>query len=74
MRVSTKGQVTIPSSIRQKLGILPYTEVIFSIKGNEVILKKDPTVKKRGKDLLKKLTGKASVKMSTEQIMNLTRS
>ena len=43
MRVTTKGQVTIPQHIREKLGITPATEVdfveeegrIFSIKRKE---------------------------------------
>jgi AbrB family looped-hinge helix DNA binding protein len=29
MRVTTKGQVTIPLSIREKLGIVPHSEVEF---------------------------------------------
>ena len=29
MRVTTKGQVTIPQNIREKLGILPATEIDF---------------------------------------------
>ena len=29
MRVTTKGQVTIPQNIREKLGITPTTEVDF---------------------------------------------
>ena len=29
MRISTKGQVTIPNEIRIKLGMLPLTEVDF---------------------------------------------
>jgi AbrB family looped-hinge helix DNA binding protein len=34
MRVTSKGQVTIPLAIRRKLGILPHTEVEFEIQGN----------------------------------------
>jgi antitoxin PrlF len=29
MRVTTKGQVTIPRSIREKLGIIPETDIDF---------------------------------------------
>ena len=29
MRITTKGQVTIPQAIREELGLLPGTEVTF---------------------------------------------
>ena len=38
MRVTSKGQVTIPGAIRQKLGIFPQSEVEFVVEGNTVIL------------------------------------
>ena len=31
MRITSKGQVTIPQSIRERLGLLPHTEVEFSV-------------------------------------------
>ena len=31
MRITTKGQVTIPIEIRKKMGLLPETEVEFKI-------------------------------------------
>ncbi len=72
MRVTTKGQVTIPQPIREKLGIKPYTEVSFIEEKGRVYL-----VKKRGGDKttgrFKKLRGKATVKMTTNEIMSLTR-
>ena len=43
MRVTTKGQVTIPQHIREKLGIMPSTEIDFVEKGDRVYL-----VKKKG--------------------------
>ena len=36
MRVTTKGQVTIPVKIREKLGITPETEVDFLLEGDRV--------------------------------------
>ena len=30
MKITTKGQVTIPVEIRERLGLLPETEVRFS--------------------------------------------
>ena len=40
MKVTTKGQVTIPSHIRKFLGISAYSEVDFDIRDNKVVLLK----------------------------------
>jgi len=74
MRVSTKGQVTIPFDIRDKLGLLPHTEVSMKAKGNLVIIEKKIDASSRGKHILGRIAGKASVKMSTDEIMKITRS
>jgi AbrB family looped-hinge helix DNA binding protein len=72
MRVTTKGQVTIPQHIREKLGITPSTEIDFVEKGGRVYL-----VKKKGGEIatrrFRKLRGVATVKMTTDEIMALTR-
>ncbi len=71
MRVTTKGQVTIPRNIREVLGIIPETEIDFrEDKGRFYIVKIDePEIK--GK--FKKLRGIATANMSTDEIMSLTR-
>lgn len=74
MRITSKGQVTIPLVIRQKAGLLPNTEVDFVIKGNTVqIVKASDPERSRGNKLIARLRGKATVKMSTDDIMALTR-
>lgn len=74
MRITSKGQVTIPLAIRQKAGLLPNTEVDFIIKGNAVqIVKAADSEGSRGNKLIARLRGKATVKMSTDDIMALTR-
>lgn len=74
MRITSKGQVTIPLSIREKMGLLPNTEVDFVIKGNcvQIIKSTDPD-KSKGRKLIARLRGKATVKLSTQEIMALTR-
>ena len=52
MRITSKGQVTIPIDIREKAGLLPDTEVEFKITGNTVLLKKAGSPSKRGRDLI----------------------
>ena len=71
MRVTSKGQVTIPQNIREKLGIFPATEIDFIEEQGRVYL-----VKIKGKtetQRFKKLRGVATIKMTTDQIMALTR-
>jgi AbrB family looped-hinge helix DNA binding protein len=75
MRVTSKGQVTIPIEIREKLGIFPNTEVAFELQGDTARLVKLPAKRARGRgaDAVGRLRGKATVKMSTDEIMALTR-
>ncbi|MBN1961067.1 MAG: AbrB/MazE/SpoVT family DNA-binding domain-containing protein [Deltaproteobacteria bacterium] len=74
MRITAKGQVTIPLHIREQLRLQPDTEVVFAIDGNAVrITRAKQQSNKRGKQLLKRLRGSASTNMTTEQIMALTR-
>ena len=39
MRLTSKGQVTIPLEIRERLGLLPHTEVEFEIDGDSLIIR-----------------------------------
>jgi len=75
MRVTSKGQVTIPIEIREKLGILPNTEVEFEVQGQAVRLVKAPPKRARGRgaDVISRLAGASDVKMTTDQILALTR-
>ena len=75
MRITSKGQVTIPAAIREKAGLLPDTEVEFVIDGDAVrIIRVAPrTEESRGQSLVRRLRGRASVRMSTDEIMALTR-
>ena len=75
MRVTSKGQVTIPIEVREKLGIFPNTEVDFEVRGNSAQLIKVRAKKARGRgtDIVAKLRGTGDVKMSTDEILALTR-
>ena len=72
MKVTTKGQVTIPVNIREKLGITPTAEVDFVEERGRVYL-----VKRKGNKAatqkFRTLRGIATVKMTTDEIMALTR-
>lgn len=74
MRVTSKGQVTIPRNVRQKLGIFPQSEVEFVVEGNTVILRTVTAGEaSRGKRLVETMRGRATVRMTTDEIMALTR-
>jgi len=72
MRVTIKGQVTIPIHIREKLGITPASEIDFLEEGDRVFLvkrKERPGSTRK----FKNLRGIANVNMTTDEIMELTR-
>lgn len=73
MRITSKGQVTIPIQIRERLGLLPDTEVEFEVVGDAVRIKKARGRQGRGRALVAHMRGKGTVRMSTDAIMALTR-
>jgi len=72
MKITAKGQVTIPQGIREKTGMLPGCEVEFVEEEGQLILRKldGPS---RGEALIELMRGKATVRMSTDEILALTR-
>ena len=73
MQVTTKGQVTVPVLIREQLGIHPGTEVEFEVVGDTVVLRKTKGSRRRGRSIIARMRGKATVKMTTDEIMAVTR-
>jgi AbrB family looped-hinge helix DNA binding protein len=77
MRITSKGQVTIPVRIREQAGLLPRTEVEFVYDGRGAVrlLRARPKGKKatRGQGLVAGLRGRGDVALSTDEIMALTR-
>jgi AbrB family looped-hinge helix DNA binding protein len=73
MKVTTKGQVTIPQAVRDQLGIHPGSEVAFEVDGD--VLKLVPTKRAPKPDgaLAARMRGLGDVRMSTEEILALTR-
>lgn len=76
MRITSKGQVTIPQAIRERAGFLPGTELEFTI-GDDGIVRvlrrhnqpENPALI----SAIAKLRGRADTGMTTENIMALTR-
>ena len=75
MRITSKGQVTIPIVMRELAGLLPDTEVVFEFDGTAVRIRPSPApnADSRGGLLLRRLQGSATIQMSTDEIMAVTR-
>ena len=74
MRITSKGQVTIPVEVREKLGLLPNCEVEFEIEGNTARIRKVRQRRSgRGRSLVASMRGRGSGRMSTDEILRLTR-
>ena len=76
MRITSKGQVTIPIDIREKAGLLPNSEVEFAFDGKVVTLTRAAgnKGKSRGARLVEHLrTHGGDVHMTTDEIMALMR-
>jgi bifunctional DNA-binding transcriptional regulator/antitoxin component of YhaV-PrlF toxin-antitoxin module len=72
--MTSKGQVTIPIAMRQKLGLLPDVEVEFVLDRDSVRIKKARGKKSRGQRIVERLRGSAPPGgMTTDEIMALTR-
>jgi AbrB family looped-hinge helix DNA binding protein len=77
VRITSKGQVTIPQAIRDSLGLLPHSEVEFEIDGDSVRLRKARQTRTRGAALVAHLRDAAATRrtrrLTTDQILALTR-
>ena len=78
MRITQKGQVTIPEHIRRSAGLLPGTEVEFvqdraGVRLQPVVGGKATPRERRVAEVLDRMRGSATVRMTTEEIMALTR-
>ena len=75
MRLTTKGQVTIPLASRRKLGLLPWTEVEFTVERGGVRITKKADTKSRGQRMLEAMrrAPKPMHGMTTDQLMAMTR-
>jgi antitoxin PrlF len=70
--ITTKGQVTIPKPVRDRLGVKPGDEVTFELAANgQVTIAKAKGKPKRSR--FEALLGHAGKGMTTDQIMALLR-
>ena len=76
MRITSKGQVTIPQSIREAAGLLPDTDVDFILDadGVRIVRAASSGTSGRGGRAVERLRRhRSSVTMTTDEVMALTR-
>ncbi len=73
MKITSKGQVTIPLPIRDEFGLKPGTDVEFVAEGGTVILRPKSEQRDPVEEWLRDATGVARGSTTTAKIMNLTR-
>ncbi|MEO5534376.1 MAG: AbrB/MazE/SpoVT family DNA-binding domain-containing protein [Pseudolysinimonas sp.] len=75
MRITSKGQVTIPQYIRERHGFLPDTEIDFVEQDGLVVVRPSRAGSKpdRAERLVSGLRGSGRGELSTDEIMRLTR-
>lgn len=81
MRVTSKGQVTIPRDLRELAGIETNSEVIFSIEGGKLVLSPKngkQEVEDRGRldrfiEAIRRLEGTGDQEIDAEDLMSMTR-
>jgi AbrB family looped-hinge helix DNA binding protein len=75
VKITSKGQVTIPKAIRDGFGFMPGTEVEFVEDNSEIRIRKVPGGSNRGKEIVDHLRNASggSNRLTTEEIMRMTR-
>ncbi len=74
MRITSKGQVTIPQEIRQRAGLTPNMEVEIVMEQDKIVLYKAKGQKSRGALAVERLRrARPRTRLSTDQILALTR-
>lgn len=73
MRITSKGQVTIPQHIRERHGLLPDVEVDFVEEGADVKIVARPAAGDRADRAVAALRGRSDAGLTTDQIMAMTR-
>ena len=73
MRITAKGQVTIPGDLRRRFGLTPGTEVEI-VPGDDGALVRPVSETGRGSALIARLRDQADGGMDADEVLRLTRS
>jgi AbrB family looped-hinge helix DNA binding protein len=75
VRITSKGQVTVPLHVREALGLVAGSEVEFTVDGNAARLTKRKTPGRRsvGREIVEHAQGRGAGSLTTDEIMRLMR-
>jgi AbrB family looped-hinge helix DNA binding protein len=73
VRITSKGQVTIPQQVRRELGLEPGDEVEIVVRDGAATIVPAQGPSGRGRRIVDALLGRGDVELSTDEIMALTR-
>ena len=73
MKITEKGQVTIPQRLRQAYGLLPNTEVIFEAGEDCVVLRSRLSRRALVRERIRRARGAGTGNRTTDDIMHMTR-
>ena len=73
MRITSKGQVTIPQQVRRELGLEPGDEVKIVVRDGVATILPTRGASGRGQRIVDALLGRGDAGLSTDEIMALTR-
>ncbi len=73
MRITSKGQVTIPQQVRRELGLEPGDEVEITVRDGVATIHPARGAGGRGRRIVDALLGRGDADLSTDEIMALTR-
>lgn len=73
MKLNSKGQVTIPAPLRERLGLHEGDEVDVIEDGDTLRIVRAERNQTRGQRLVHRMRGRATTTMTTDQLMELLR-
>jgi bifunctional DNA-binding transcriptional regulator/antitoxin component of YhaV-PrlF toxin-antitoxin module len=73
MKLTAGGQARIPMNVREHLSLNALDEIDFVIRDKDVILIKKIDTRKLFQKHMENMRGKGRIKMTTDEIMRLTR-
>jgi AbrB family looped-hinge helix DNA binding protein len=73
MRITSKGQVTIPQQVRRELGLEPGDEVEIVVQDGAARIVPTHGPVGRSERIVEALRGRGDVQLSTDEIMAMTR-
>ena len=73
MRISSRGQVTIPQDIRERYGFLPHTDVELVEEAGAVVLRKGKGINWQAREWVRRYRGSLKGGLTTDELLRPTR-